>query len=55
MEKAGLQAAGVTEALGEWSQAMNVYRRLEELLPPLRGSLEKKIANAQEHLPPGKN
>jgi TolA-binding protein len=55
MEKAGLQAASAAEALGEWQQAMNVYRRLEELLPPLRGSLEKKIANAQEHLAPEKN
>jgi TolA-binding protein len=55
MEKAGLQAASVAEALGEWQQAMNVYRRLEELLPPLRGSLEKKIANAQERLAPEKN
>jgi TolA-binding protein len=55
MEKAGLQAATVTEELGEWPQAVNVYRRLEELLPPLHDSLEKKIANAQEHLPPGKN
>jgi hypothetical protein len=34
---------------------MNVYGRLEDLLPPLRGSLEKKIANAQEHLASGKN
>ena len=55
MEKAGLQAASAAEVLGEWQQAMNVYRRLEELLPPLRGSLEKKIANAQEHLAPEKN
>jgi TolA-binding protein len=55
MEKAGLQAASVTEALGEWPQVVNVYRRLEDLLPPLHGSLEKKIANAQEHLAPGKN
>jgi TolA-binding protein len=55
MEKAGLQAASVTEALGEWPQAVNVYRRLEELLPPLRDLLEKKIANAQEHFAPVKN
>jgi TolA-binding protein len=55
MEKAGLQAASVTEALGEWPQAVNVYQRLEELLPPLRDLLEKKIANAQEHFAPVKN
>ena len=54
-EKAGLQAASVAETLGEWQKAMNVYQRLEELLPSLHGSLEKKIANAQEHLAPEKN
>ena len=36
--------------LGEWSQAVNLYRRLEELLPPLHDMLEKKIANAQQQL-----
>jgi TolA-binding protein len=55
VKKAGLQAAGVAETLGEWPQAVAVYRRLEELLPPLRGSLENKIAAAQGHLPPAKN
>ena len=55
VKKAGLQAAGVAETLGEWPQAVNVYRRLEELLPPLHDLLEKKIANAQEHIAPGQN
>jgi TolA-binding protein len=55
VKRAGLQAANVTETLGEWPQAVNVYRRLEELMPPLRDSLEKKIANAQEHFAPVKN
>jgi TolA-binding protein len=50
IKKAGLQAADVAEMLGEWSQAVNVYRRLEELLPLLHDMLEKKIANAQEHV-----
>ena len=45
----------MAEALGEWPQAVNVYRRLEELLPPLHNLLEKKIANAQEHFAPVKN
>ncbi len=49
-KKAGLQAAGVAETLGEWPQAVNVYRRLETLLPSLRDMLEKKIGNAQEHI-----
>jgi TolA-binding protein len=55
VKKAGLQAAGVAEASGEWAQAVAVYQRLEDLLPPLRGSLENKIAAAQAHLPPMKN
>jgi TolA-binding protein len=53
VKKAGLQAASVAETLGEWPQAVNVYRRLEELLPPLHDLLEKKIANAQEHIGSG--
>jgi TolA-binding protein len=55
VKKAGLQAAGVAEMLGEWSQAVNIYRRLEGLLPPLHDLLEKKIANAQEHVATGQN
>jgi TolA-binding protein len=55
VKKAGLQAAGVAETLGEWEQAVAVYRRLEDLLPPLRESLENKTAAARGHLPPIKN
>jgi TolA-binding protein len=55
VKKAGLQAAGVAETLGEWPQAVAVYQRLEDLLPPLRTLLENKIAAAQGHLPPVKN
>ena len=55
VKKAGLQAASVAETLGEWPQAVNVYRRLEELLPLLHDTLEKKIANAQEHVPAGQD
>jgi TolA-binding protein len=54
-EKAGLQAAALAETLGEWPQAMNIYQRLEELLPQLKDSLEKKITATQEHFPPPKN
>jgi TolA-binding protein len=50
VKKAGLQAASVAETLGEWPQAVNVYRRLEELLPQLHDLLEKKIGNAREHI-----
>jgi len=55
VKKAGLQAASVAETLGEWPQAVKIYRRLEELLPPLRDSLEKKIANAQADVASGEN
>lgn len=55
VKKAGLEAANVAEMLGEWPQAVNIYRRLEELLPQLHDSLEKKIANAQEHVTTGQN
>jgi hypothetical protein len=50
--KAGLQAADLAEALGEWPQAIRIYQRLEMLLPSLTDSLEKKIAAAQAHLAP---
>ncbi|HTV75428.1 MAG TPA: hypothetical protein VMD57_00400, partial [Candidatus Baltobacteraceae bacterium] len=52
MEKAGLQAAGLAETLGEWPLAVKIYQRLEGLLPQLKDPLEKKIAAAQTHLPP---
>ena len=55
VKKAGLQAASMAETLGEWPQAVKIYRRLEELLPPLRAMLEKKIANAQANITPGQN
>ncbi len=55
VKKAGLEAARVAESLGEWPQAVNLYRRLEGLLPPLKDMLEKKIAKAQEHLEQEKN
>jgi TolA-binding protein len=54
-EKAGLQAAALAETLGEWLQAVNVYQRLEALLPQLKDSLKRKIAAAQENFPPSKN
>lgn len=50
VRKAGLEAARVAESLEEWSQALNIYQGLQKLLPPLQGSLEKKIARAQEQL-----
>jgi len=54
VKKAGLEAARLAEAVQEWTQAVNLYRRLGELLPPLKESLELKIQKAQEHLTPAK-
>ena len=54
-KKAGLQAAALAEALGEWEQAASIYGRLEKKLPQLSESLENKIAAVQGHLPPVKN
>ena len=55
VKKAGQEAARVAESLEEWSQALNVYQSLQKLLPPLRGTYEKKIARAQEQLASEKN
>ena len=55
VKKAGLEAARLTEAMEEWTQAVKLYRRLGELLPPLKESLERKIQKAQEHLTTPKN
>ncbi|HWH68379.1 MAG TPA: tetratricopeptide repeat protein, partial [Candidatus Sulfotelmatobacter sp.] len=49
-QKAGLEAGRLAEALQEWSPALHVYERLQELLPPLRPKLEKSILKAQEQL-----
>jgi hypothetical protein len=48
VKKAGLEAARLAERLGDWPVAVNLYRRLQELLPPLRESLERKIQRARE-------
>jgi TolA-binding protein len=53
--KAGLEAARVAETLGEWPQAIKLYQELENRLPVLRDSLEKKIARAKLHPAAGKN
>jgi len=55
VKHSGQEAARVAESLGEWSQALNVYRSLQKLLPPLQATLEKKIARAQERLASEKN
>ena len=54
-EKAGLEAARLmTESLEAWSQAVSLYRDLQQLLPQKQVAFEKKIAAAQENLDRGK-
>ena len=43
-----MNAAEITEAQNKWESAYKLYLRLGEMLPQLRPSLEKKMANAQE-------
>lgn len=47
LKKAGLEAARLAEESGQWHLAIEVYQRLEKLLPPLTPSLELKILNAR--------
>ena len=54
-KSAGLHAAALAESLGNFEVATNVYLQLEDLFPQSKDSLDKKIAAAQSHLPPGKN
>jgi TolA-binding protein len=55
VKKAGLQAAALAGTLGEWESAVDIYVRLKTLLPQLGSSLDKKITEANSHLPPGIN
>ena len=48
-KKAGLEAGRLAESLQEWLPAINVYRQLQELLPQLRESFEKRIFKCQEN------
>jgi len=50
VKKTGLEAARVAETLKEWTQAVKLYQRLQQLLPPLKETLDKKIERVQEHL-----
>jgi outer membrane protein assembly factor BamD (BamD/ComL family) len=52
VKKAGLQAAAAAETLGEWEQATDIYTELKTRLPQLGDLLDKKIAEANTHLPP---
>ena len=43
VNKAGLAAVELAESQGKIDQAIGLYRRLEQEIPPLRAQLEKKI------------
>jgi hypothetical protein len=50
VKKAGLEAARLAESLQQWPLAINLYGKLEEWLPQMRSSLDKKILSAQKSL-----
>lgn len=50
VKRAGWEAARLAEQTQNWNQALRVYERLRDLLPALRGSLDRKIAKASEQL-----
>jgi TolA-binding protein len=54
IKEAALNAAEIAELRNEWDSALHVYQRVSEMLPPMRSSLEKKIANAREKAALGK-
>jgi len=48
-KRAGMDAARLAEAHGEWDQAFSVYKRLLDKFPELRELLQKKIFRAKEN------
>jgi len=52
LKRAGLDAARLAETLQDWPQAIQLYRRLQGLLPPLKAMLDKKIEQAGAHVAP---
>jgi tetratricopeptide (TPR) repeat protein len=53
-KEGGVRAAELASALGHWQQTVNVYARLIELMPELKGSLARKLDEARQHLAGGK-
>ncbi len=52
--EAGFAAARLAEGQTQWEVAIGIYRRMGEVLAPLRPALDKKIEKAREHLRPEK-
>jgi hypothetical protein len=53
MSRAGLEAGRLAETLHLWSQAANVYRRLQDTFPALAARTEKNLRRAREQSTPG--
>ncbi|MBI3851691.1 MAG: tetratricopeptide repeat protein [Verrucomicrobia bacterium] len=49
LKQAGLAAGNLAEAAKQWEQAVKLYQRMLDLLPPMRTALEIKIKKAEEH------
>ena len=49
-KEAGLAAGKLLERLGRWDEAINIYRRLQEMLPVLRDQLNKRIESVREQM-----
>lgn len=50
VEKAGFAAGRVAEAQTQWTLALNVYKAMHEVLPPLRPRLAEKMNKVSEQL-----
>lgn len=55
MYEAGIATAKIYENSEQWEQALNIYQQLAELLPPLRPSVERKIALVRTRMETVKN
>jgi TolA-binding protein len=54
VREAGYAAARLLEGQSRWEEAVAIYRRLAEVVPSLRATLEVKIARAQQNAGIGK-
>jgi TolA-binding protein len=55
VKEAGLRAAEIAERVGQWPQAIDIYRKLATWLPELAPAMDKKIVSAQKNLDAGKH
>jgi TolA-binding protein len=50
VKEAGLAAARLLESQNRWSEAVQLYGRLQQMLPPLGPTLERRMAQAREQV-----